>query len=128
MEGQGQATRQGILDAFKALETKTEGTVDPCIIIYYAGHGASSPRPDGWEDWATDRNLIEQLCPSDIGTKLEDQSVKEIRKKAFDRAETRWWEVREQILAMEDEQEAAGIGEVVSLDQRAADGAAGRRR
>lgn len=61
---------------------------------------------------------------------VEEQSVKEMRKKAFDRAEARWWEVREQILAMEDEQEAAGIGEVVSLDQRAAreDGAPGRRR
>lgn len=74
------------------------------------------------------QNVI--LKSADDGNRAEDQSVKEIRKKAFDRAETRWWEVREQILAMEDEQEAAGIGEVVNLDQKASreEGAAGRRR
>ncbi|KAK5132868.1 hypothetical protein LTR08_008584 [Meristemomyces frigidus] len=45
--------------------------------------------------------------------------VKEIRKRAFERAEQKWWDCREEIQALEDEQEAAGISEVVSLDQRA---------
>ena len=56
---------------------------------------------------------------------LEDQSVKEIRKKAFDRAEQKWWDCREEIQALEDEQEAAGISEVVSLEEK---GGGGRRR
>lgn len=60
----------------------------------------------------------------------DDRSVKEIRKKAFDRAEQKWWDVREDIQALEDEQEAAGISEVVSLAERGggAEGGAGRRR
>ena len=52
-----------------------------------------------------------------------------IRKRAFDRAEQKWWDCREEIQALEDEQEAAGIGEVVSLTERGgAEGGAGRRR
>jgi len=60
--------------------------------------------------------------------------VKEIRKKAFERAEQKWWDCREEIQALEDEQEAAGISEVVALDQRGGgggggeSGGAGRRR
>lgn len=58
-----------------------------------------------------------------------EQSVKEIRKRAFDHAEQKWWDCREEIQALEDEQEAAGISEVVSLEQRAGgEGGAGRRR
>lgn len=58
-----------------------------------------------------------------------EQSVKEIRKRAFDHAEQKWWDCREEIQALEDEQEAAGIGDVVSLEQRAGgEGGAGRRR
>ncbi|KAK5172728.1 Kelch repeat-containing protein 3 [Saxophila tyrrhenica] len=57
-----------------------------------------------------------------------DQSVKEIRKRAFSNAEQKWWDCREEIQALEDEQEAAGISEVVALDQRGGEGAAGRRR
>lgn len=58
-----------------------------------------------------------------------EQSVKDIRKRAFDRAEQKWWDCREEIQALEDEQEAAGISEVVSLEQRAGgEGGAGRRR
>ncbi|EMD00107.1 hypothetical protein BAUCODRAFT_21764 [Baudoinia panamericana UAMH 10762] len=61
---------------------------------------------------------------------VEDTSVKEIRKKAFDRAEQKWWDCREEIQAMEDEQEAAGISEVVALEQRGGgeSSGAGRRR
>lgn len=60
---------------------------------------------------------------------VEDRSVKEIRKRAFDRAEQKWWDCREEIQVLEDEQEAAGIGEVVSLTERGGgDGGAGRRR
>ncbi len=57
-----------------------------------------------------------------------DQSVKEIRKRAFNGAEQKWWDCREEIQALEDEQEAAGISEVVALDQRGGEGAGARRR
>lgn len=59
----------------------------------------------------------------------ENKSVKELRKAAFDVAEEKWWDSREEITALEDEQEAAGIGEVVSMADRAENvGGAGRRR
>lgn len=57
-----------------------------------------------------------------------EQTVKELRKKAFSQSEERWWDAREEIMALEDEQEAAGIGEVVNIADRAADSGAGRRR
>lgn len=54
-----------------------------------------------------------------------ERSVKEIRKGAFERAEDKWWECREEIRALEDEQEEAGIGEVVSLAEKDAQGGGG---
>ena len=57
-----------------------------------------------------------------------EQSIKELRKRAFDRAEERWWDCREEIRNLEDEQEAAGIGEVVSIADRGAESGAVRRR
>ena len=56
-----------------------------------------------------------------------DQSIKELRKQAFDQAEERWWDCREEIRVLEDEQEEAGIGEVVSITDRGA-GSGGTRR
>jgi hypothetical protein len=62
------------------------------------------------------------------GTTVE-KTVKELRKEAFDLAEEKWWDSREEIMALEDEQEAAGIGEVVSIADRSDHvGGAGRRR
>lgn len=58
-----------------------------------------------------------------------DKSVKELRKVAFALAETKWWDCREEITALEDEQEEAGIGEVVSMADRGGEaGGANRRR
>ena len=54
-------------------------------------------------------------------------SVKELREKAFQQAEERWWDCREEVQALEDEQEAAGVGDVVSLADRG-EGAVGKRR
>ncbi|KAF2085344.1 galactose oxidase, partial [Saccharata proteae CBS 121410] len=59
----------------------------------------------------------------------ENRSVKEIKKIAFDRAEEKWWDCREEIRALEDEQEQAGIGDVVSLaDKAAGEGTGGAGR
>ena len=60
--------------------------------------------------------------------RASDKGVKELRKEAFELAETKWWDSREEITALEDEQEAAGIGEVVSMTDRGDAGGAGRRR
>lgn len=58
-----------------------------------------------------------------------DTSIKELRKRAFDLAEVKWWDCREEIRALEDEQEEAGIGEVVSLADRSSGvGGTSRRR
>lgn len=58
-----------------------------------------------------------------------EKNVKELRKDAFIMAEEKWWDSREEIMALEDEQEAAGIGEVVSIADRTDNpGGAGRRR
>ncbi|KAF2130012.1 kelch repeats protein-like protein [Dothidotthia symphoricarpi CBS 119687] len=77
------------------------------------------------EQW---QNLtIEELGRSGRGA---DRSPKEIKKLAFGQAEDKWWDCREEIRALEDEQEAAGIGEVVSLaDKEGGSGTGvGRRR
>ncbi|KAL1594925.1 Kelch repeat-containing protein 3 [Nothophoma quercina] len=61
--------------------------------------------------------------------KTDEYGVKEIRQLAFKDAEEKFWDCREEIRALEDEQEAAGIGEVVSLEDKAASSVgAGRRR
>ena len=63
------------------------------------------------------------------GAQPEALSVKEIKTKAFEMSEEKWWDSREEITALEDEQEAAGIGEVITLSDRGeAIGGTGRRR
>ncbi len=51
---------------------------------------------------------------------------KAARRDSFTMAETRWWEVREEIRLMEDEQDEAGIGDIVEGVSKMA--GAGRRR
>ena len=57
-----------------------------------------------------------------------NSSIKELRKVAFDLAETKWWDSREEITAEEEKQEEAGIGEVVSMADRANTAGPNRRR
>lgn len=57
-----------------------------------------------------------------------DSSIKELRKVAFDLAETKWWDSREEITAEEERQEEAGIGEIVSMADRANTGGPNKRR
>ena len=61
----------------------------------------------------------------------ETQSVKEVKKKAFEYAEEKWWDCREEIRELEDEQAEAGIGDIISLTDKAGAGSiggVGRRR
>ncbi|OJJ50166.1 hypothetical protein ASPZODRAFT_13256 [Penicilliopsis zonata CBS 506.65] len=76
------------------------------------------------EEWQ--RLLIERMKAKDSSV---EKTVKELRKEAFDLAEEKWWDSREEVMALEDEQEEAGIGEVVSIADRGEHGGgAGRRR
>lgn len=59
------------------------------------------------------------------GIKPESLTIKEIKSKAFELSEEKWWDCREEITALEDEQEAAGISEVISLADRGGGGAGG---
>ncbi|KAI5842689.1 hypothetical protein BZA05DRAFT_411960 [Tricharina praecox] len=72
--------------------------------------------------------LIEQ---AEAEGKNTMKTVKELKKDAFAIAEEKWWDCREEIRALEDEQEEAGIGEVVSLADKSGGGGGGgvgRRR
>lgn len=70
--------------------------------------------------------LLQTLRESDASA---NKAVKELRKEAFEMAESNWWDCREEITALEDQQEEAGIGEVVSIANRGSEaGGLGRRR
>lgn len=60
----------------------------------------------------------------------DNKSTKELRTISFEQAEARWWDSREEVMRLEDEQEEAGIGEVVNIAERGEGGnsALGRRR
>ena len=59
----------------------------------------------------------------------ENRSVKELRTSAFEQAERKWWDCREEIMTEEERQEEAGIGEIISLADRPNDvGSLGKRR
>lgn len=75
------ASRKNIINAFvDGLLCMTSGcTEDPAIIIYYAGHGASTEKPKGWDFWATNSNNIELLCPSDMGLPLGEDDMEVIQ-------------------------------------------------
>lgn len=75
---------------------------------------------------AWQEHVLEML---QLGGNPVDRSVKELRKLAFETAEIKWWDCREEITALEDAQEEAGIGEVFSIADRTVEGGGiGRRR
>ncbi|OQU94683.1 hypothetical protein CLAIMM_01012 isoform 1 [Cladophialophora immunda] len=81
------------------------------------------------EDWQ--RMLIEKQSyggKAEMAALAAEQTIKELRKKAFEQAEERWWDCREEVGRLEDEQEEAGIGEIVSMESRGAEAGVGRRR
>ena len=62
------ATRDAILSSFQWLRDDVTYKKDEAsILFYFAGHGAQTTKPEGWEDWVTTTGKIEMLCPSDIG-------------------------------------------------------------
>ncbi|KAI9760805.1 MAG: hypothetical protein M4579_001435 [Chaenotheca gracillima] len=66
--------------------------------------------------------LWQEVLLEELRSRREEpgaKSIKELRADAFNMAEGKWWDCREEIRALEDEQEEAGIGEVVSIADRA---------
>ena len=61
-------------------------------------------------------------------SEVQPQTIKEVRKKAFELAEGKWWDCREEVRTLEDEQESAGIGEIVSLSEKQEQSSGGGRR
>jgi Caspase domain len=62
-----EASRASILSAFVSLRDNPKYRKDEAaIIIYYAGHGAQTDKPEEWEDWDSSGGRVEMLCPSDI--------------------------------------------------------------
>ena len=74
----------------------------------------------GWQEIVLER-------PQGKGDAV-NQSVKELRKTAFELAEIKWWDCREEVNAEEERQEDAGIGEVISLFDRTKEGGDVARR
>ncbi|KAK3394718.1 hypothetical protein B0H63DRAFT_407936 [Podospora didyma] len=111
-------------------EDETEGTAAP------VDDGLPHPRPfESRRDFfqRTSNEWQEILMTSLRWKNIQPETltVKEIKTRAFEMSEEKWWDCREEITALEDKQEAAGIGEVVSLADRGETGAAGagpRRR
>ena len=92
----------------------------------------SKPHPRPFENLRdfftrTSNEWQQVLIGGQSGSITSEASVKELRKKAFEIAEIKWWDCREEIMALEDEQEEAGIGEVVSITDRG-DVGPGKRR
>lgn len=108
-------------------ETETATTVDDHLPM---------PRPfESRRDFfvRTSNEWQEQLMQSLRwkGIQPETLSVKEIKTKAFEMSEGKWWDSREEVGLLEEEQEAAGVGEVVQLGERgdgAGSGGVGKRR
>lgn len=62
------------------------------------------------------------------GIQPESMTIKELKSRAYELSEEKWWDCREEITQLEDEQEAAGIGEVVTLADRGEATAGPKRR
>ncbi|EFZ00614.1 galactose oxidase [Metarhizium robertsii ARSEF 23] len=96
------------------------------------------PHPRAWQPFESRREFFvrttaewQEILMTSLRWKNiqpETLTIKEIKAKAFELSEEKWWDCREEITALEEEQEAAGIQEVVSLAERGDTGGAGGAR
>ncbi|KAK8139842.1 hypothetical protein PG984_000965 [Apiospora sp. TS-2023a] len=127
----------GSESASETTATSTEDETETDTTATSVDDGLPHPRPfeSRREFFQRTSNEWQELLMTSLrwkGIQPESMLIKEIKTKAFEMSEEKWWDCREEITALEDEQEAAGIGEVVSLADKgeggAAPGGAGRRR
>lgn len=63
------ATRANIINGLDGLLSNPGIVKDQtAILIYFAGHGSSTNKPDDWEEWDAVGGKVEMICPVDIGT------------------------------------------------------------
>ncbi|KAI1083038.1 galactose oxidase [Whalleya microplaca] len=131
-----QADEISIADTESTVDTlASDDTETDTVATFVIDDGLPHPRPfeSRREFFARTSNEWQEILMTSLrwkGIQPETLAIKEIKTKAFELSEEKWWDCREEITALEDEQEAAGIGEVVSLADKADSGAggAGRRR
>lgn len=115
-----------ILQAAKAIEPESEKK-----LTYEEEDTRPLPRPfESLRDFFTRtsttwQGLVVLLETVRSGGADDSKSTKELRKISFEQAETRWWDSREEVMRLEDEQEEAGIGEVVNIAERGEEGGGG---
>lgn len=113
-----------ILQVAEAIEPESEE-------LTYEEDTRPLPRPfESLRDFFTRTSTTWQGLVLETLRSADDKSTKELRKISFEQAETRWWDSREEVMRLEDEQEEAGIGEVVDIAERGEGGniGLGRRR
>lgn len=112
------------IEQLEVEETETESRIDDSLPLPRPFESLREFFSRTSEEWQN--VLIENLKKKG---QAGEKTIKELRKAAFNMAEEKWWDSREEIMALEDEQEAAGIGEVVSMNDRTENvGGVGRRR
>jgi Domain of unknown function (DUF4110) len=120
------ARRKGKAVETPALTTLSipTGTPEPIEITETTEPDPSLPHPRPFENL---REFYSRTSAQWLSL-LSKTTNKEHRTEAFRLAEETWWECREEIRALEDEQEDAGIGEVVGIAERGGGEGGGRRR
>lgn len=73
----GNATRKAIIREVQSLIGDSRIEKDGAsILIFYAGHGSRTAIPDKWVGWQATDQMIEMLCPADMGMPLEGSEDK----------------------------------------------------
>lgn len=67
-----QATRKAIIDSFNAIKSNTLINKGDPILIYFAGHGASTRSPPGWDSISSE---VQFVVPFDYGLTIDGVTV-----------------------------------------------------
>jgi hypothetical protein len=97
----------------------------PPFLLLSGTNGISQPFESRRDFFQRTSNEWQEILMTSLrwkGIQPETLTIKEIKSKAFELSEEKWWDCREEITQLEEEQEAAGIGEVVSLADRGESG------
>ncbi|KAH7328788.1 galactose oxidase [Stachybotrys elegans] len=125
--------QEDVSDTATVATTSTEEEWEAETTATSVDDGLPHPRPfeSRREFFVRTSNEWQEILMTNLRWKnvqIESMPIKEIKAKAFELSEEKWWDCREEITALEEEQEAAGIQEVVSLAERGDAGATGGAR
>ncbi|KAF4123438.1 Kelch motif [Geosmithia morbida] len=127
---QEEATEAGGSETTEPSTATTTATTEDDDDEVVADDGLPHPRPfESRRDFfVRTSNEWQEILMTNLRWKNvqpETLTIKEIKSRAFELSEEKWWDSREEITAIEEEQEAAGIQEVVSLAERGDAGGGG---